>query len=84
MNEKVKSFFEKIGLFFSAAFLFVLGLLLGNCLQNKGKRAESDSGGIGDDAGNRERAEQAALTVAEIVARVKERGGIPEEESPGL
>jgi|GEM_PF-5298032 len=84
MNEKFKSFFEKIGLFFSAAFLFVLGVLLGNRLQNNGKRAEPDSCGIGDNERNRERAEQSALTVAEIVARVKERGGSPEEESAGL
>ncbi|MBB5227443.1 hypothetical protein DYE50_01455 [Treponema ruminis] len=84
MNEKIKSFFEKVGLCLSALFLFVLGLLVRNCFQNKGKRVEPDSAGNGKLDENRERAEQSALTITEIIQRVKERGGEREEESPAL
>lgn len=84
MNEKNKSFFEKVGLCLSALFLFVLGLFLGNRFQNKGKRVDQDPAGNEKLDENRERAEQSALTVAEIIQRVKDRGGEREEESPAL
>lgn len=84
MNEKIKSFFEKIGVCVSAVFIFVLGLLFGTRFQNNGKRTESDTNGDGKFKEHRERAEQATLTISEIIQRVKERGGECEEESTNL
>ena len=84
MNEKIKTFFAKAGLFFTAAFLFLLGLLLGNRFQNKGIGTEQNLAGNGDIERNRERAEHATSTISEIIRRVKERGGEPEEENSVL
>jgi len=80
MNEKIKSFFEKVGLCMSALFLFVLGLFLGNRFQNKGIGTPSDSGTDEDFRRDREQAEQAASAISEIIKRVKARGGETEEE----
>ena len=81
MNEKIKSFFEKVGLCMSALFLFVLGLFLGNRFQNKGIGTASDPGTDEGFRRDREQAEHAASTISGIIKRVKARGGENEEES---
>ncbi|MBQ4378410.1 MAG: hypothetical protein II821_04365 [Treponema sp.] len=84
MNEKIMVFFSKVGMCLSAAFLFVLGFLLRDRFQNKGIGTEQNLAGNGDIERNRERAEHAYSTISEIIRRVKERGGEPEEENSVL
>lgn len=81
MNEKFKLFFTKAGLYMSAVFIFLLGMFFGKHFQNKRIGTESDFGRNEKFDENCERAEQSALTISEIISRVKERGGKSEEEN---
>lgn len=83
MNEKVKSLFEKIGLFFSAVSVFLLGWLFGKKLHNNGIRTESDPDRDGEFKENSQRIEQPASSISEIIRRVKERSGEGEAENQG-
>lgn len=81
MNDKIKTFFSKVGFCFSIFFLFVLGVFFGKRVQNKGNGIKSDFGTDEDFRRDREEAEHAASTISDIIQRVKDRGGEPEEKS---
>jgi len=83
MNEKIKSVFEKIGLFFSCAALVIASFLLGKHLHNNGKRTESDSGRDSPADTDSREAGESKKRIFDIIERVKarERGTSSESEN---
>ena len=80
MNEKLKSVFEKIGLFVSAFGVFLLGLFFGKILHNNRNGTQPDTDGnssFDDESRNADRiseeAGSAAQSIFDIIDRVKNR-----------
>lgn len=91
MNEKIKSFFEKIGFAFVCTAAFIVAMFCRKVFSDKRLRTERNPGADkpNDDYGRdadraREDARKSAEQISDIVKRVKERGGEREEESPAL